>query len=135
MFPGRGWLSFVINSTACSNGGSIPCPLPTAGALLRGSRPNNVSSASSNAKGIDAEFAYLMNITGTGTKTIETFEFYTGSDSNPAPALGTAIYIGDSLVLNYPGGSKYSWTLDVGGVSAPCSFELYHLLDKLKMLQ
>ena len=59
---------------------------------------------------MDAEFKYLMNLTGASVTTVETF----GIANQPITDLGTTVSNG--FVVNYPGGSPYSWTLDVGNV-------------------
>ena len=120
MFPGGFRKSLVISSESCqddnSREGTPPCPLPTGG-LLKAAGTDDVSSASSNATDLDESLVDLLNITGSGRTTVETFGFYTGSNAAPTPIPKMITYIGDNLVVNYPGGSRYSWALDIGAVS------------------
>ena len=117
LFPGSGRPSLVINASACSIDNSPKCPSKVTNALLSEPSPG-VFDKGGAAVGYDPEFAYLMNLTGSGLTTLRTFGFHVESDytgSRPVP--DTMTHVSSSYVVNYPGGPQHSWTLDVGVVS------------------
>ena len=118
MFPGGDGPSLLINATACSGNDNPPCPAPSFGTQLPGNRPSGVSGPLTNATFYGGDYAFLMNITGSGSQTLETFQFSQSNNSDTYSLKGTGSYIADNFTVNYPGGSKYSWTQDVGVVSA-----------------
>ena len=104
----------MIRSTACSQPGSPPCPLPTDGSLFEGPLPDGSSAATEPARGFDDVYAFLMNVTGSGSKTLETVAIPSPFSSSLATVSSAVTYVADGFVVNYPGGAQY--TLDVGAV-------------------
>ncbi|KAL9048943.1 MAG: hypothetical protein Q9162_007472 [Coniocarpon cinnabarinum] len=70
-----------------------------------------------------------MNITGSGTKTLETYAFDDPSNQSVAEAPNAVTYIANDFVINYPGGASYS--LDIGAFSlfSPGGVDSYNLTN------
>ena len=114
LFAGLGWFSYIINSSACPADGSPPCPSQPTVELLSTSEVDPFAGPVGDVYSQDPGFAYLMNVTGSGTPTLETLGFITPSNSTLTPLPSTVSYLASNLTVNYPGGADYSWNLDVG---------------------
>ena len=127
-YPGGSQTSLFISTAAC-NGSSAPCPLPqptlwsNTGAHETYKAWDGVEESPATW---DALVASPLNMSGQGHYTEDRISLYPGDPVNNGvcPSSNTvcfidrgAIFVSDNMTVNYPGGSKLSYTMDVGLVS------------------